>query len=594
MRLTTASARGRLVGLTLAALGAVCMPTRADEPPSIAWQGWSDDLFERAAREHRFVLLDLEAVWCHWCHVMDERTYQDPAVRAAVAESFIAVRVDEDSRPDLAERYKDYGWPATIMFAPDGTERVKLAGYYGARLFAGVLKGALETPAKSPVPLPTEAASVSRIPDAVRERFRQEFDASYDAVNGGWGRGYRFIDGPSMDLSLDLAFAGDREAAHRARTTLDRAQALIDPVWGGAYQYSDEADWHSPHFEKIMQAQAINLRTYALAWSLWREPGYRRAADAVFRYLRDFLKAPDGSFYVSQDADLGPAMDGHRYYALDEGARRQAGLPPIDRHSYARETGLAVAALAAYYDATGEREALDLARAAAEWALRERANPDGGFRHDRTDAYGPFLDDSLAMAAAMLDLYRSTGERRWLAESRRTADHILTAFADQRSGALLESGSLPPLRPVGSNIAAARFLNLLAANTGEPRYRAASERILGYLVSGQVPDRLDLLPGTLLLDRELGREPVHVTVVGAKGDPVAGRLMTMALAYPAPYKRVDWWDRSEGKLPNADVDFPDDPAVAGYACSGTRCSLPVTDADQLTVALDRLNRRAAE
>src|SRR5580692_5117674 len=80
---------------------------------AIAWQPWSDAAFAQARREHRFVLMDLEAVWCHWCHVMDETTYRDPKVIALMGARYVAVRVDQDSRPDLANRYEDYGWPAT-------------------------------------------------------------------------------------------------------------------------------------------------------------------------------------------------------------------------------------------------------------------------------------------------------------------------------------------------------------------------------------------------------------------------------------------------------------------------------------------------
>src|SRR5580700_6537061 len=114
----------RFATLVLAALAAVS--ARAD---SIAWTGWSDDLFARAQREHKFVLLDLEAVWCHWCHVMDATTYRDPRVSALIAQHYIAVRVDQDARPDLSARYEDYGWPATVIYAPDGTEIVKKQGY---------------------------------------------------------------------------------------------------------------------------------------------------------------------------------------------------------------------------------------------------------------------------------------------------------------------------------------------------------------------------------------------------------------------------------------------------------------------------------
>jgi len=79
----------------------------AAEPPTISWQGWSDNLFEQARRENKFVLLDLEAVWCHWCHVMAETTYKDPEVARLIGAKYIAVRVDQDSRPDLSNRYED-------------------------------------------------------------------------------------------------------------------------------------------------------------------------------------------------------------------------------------------------------------------------------------------------------------------------------------------------------------------------------------------------------------------------------------------------------------------------------------------------------
>ncbi len=82
-----------------------------DEP--LHWiQTWSDELFERAQKEHKFILLDLEAIWCHWCHVMEETTYKDPAVMQLLKQEYITVRVDQDTNPDLLARYGDYGWPA--------------------------------------------------------------------------------------------------------------------------------------------------------------------------------------------------------------------------------------------------------------------------------------------------------------------------------------------------------------------------------------------------------------------------------------------------------------------------------------------------
>src|SRR3954470_20479200 len=95
----------------------------------ISWKPWSREVLDRAAAEHRLVLLDVGAVWCHWCHVMDEQTYGDPAIAARLDRSFVAVRVDQDARPDVSARYEDWGWPATILFDARGTELAKLRGY---------------------------------------------------------------------------------------------------------------------------------------------------------------------------------------------------------------------------------------------------------------------------------------------------------------------------------------------------------------------------------------------------------------------------------------------------------------------------------
>src|SRR3978361_1615775 len=123
----------------VAAVAAFAAPV---EPaaPAISWHPWSDEIFAQAKRENKFVLLDLEAVWCHWCHVMAETTYRDPAVVALMGDRYLAVRVGQDSPRALANRYEDYGWPATVIYAPDGTEIVKKQGYIEPRGMVRLLK----------------------------------------------------------------------------------------------------------------------------------------------------------------------------------------------------------------------------------------------------------------------------------------------------------------------------------------------------------------------------------------------------------------------------------------------------------------------
>src|SRR6185437_657843 len=113
--------------------------------PKIQWQAWSDQVFEKARAENKIVVLDLEAVWCHWCHVMEERTYSNPAVERLMNSSVIAVKVDQDSRPDLSNQYPDYGWPATIIFNSDGTELAKRAGFIEPDEMVGLLQNLIKT-----------------------------------------------------------------------------------------------------------------------------------------------------------------------------------------------------------------------------------------------------------------------------------------------------------------------------------------------------------------------------------------------------------------------------------------------------------------
>ena len=121
---------------------------------NIDWQPWSDAVFAQAKKEGRFVLLNLGAVWCHWCHVMDEITYRDPKVIELIRSHYVAVLVDEDSRPDLSNRYEDYGWPATIVFGADRGEIVKRRGYIPPRPMASMLQAIIDDPTPGPSVVP--------------------------------------------------------------------------------------------------------------------------------------------------------------------------------------------------------------------------------------------------------------------------------------------------------------------------------------------------------------------------------------------------------------------------------------------------------
>src|SRR5579863_1763540 len=122
----------------------------AEKTGALQWHSWSNDVFARAKQEHRFALLDLEAVWCHWCHVMDTTTYVNPGVIRTLQSNYLLVKVDQDSRPDLSNRYEDYGWPATIVFSADGQEIVKRRGYLPPSEMLSMLKAIISDPSPGP------------------------------------------------------------------------------------------------------------------------------------------------------------------------------------------------------------------------------------------------------------------------------------------------------------------------------------------------------------------------------------------------------------------------------------------------------------
>ena len=585
-----------LLGCTLAFMLVASSPAFAAE--KLVWQTSTDAAFAQAKREHRFVILDLEAVWCHWCHVMEHETYANEAVRKALNANYVALKIDQDANPDIAARYGDWGWPATIVFASDGSEIVKRRGYIEPQQMVAMLKAIVDDPSPGPSVGKSEsmtASTQSSLSPDIRKKLVADYLEIYNHEHGGWGSGQRYLDAPSLELAFDRARSGDDAARDMARQTLDQNLALIDPVWGGVYQYSVSEDWKSPHFEKIMSFQADDMRLYALAFATWHDAKYRDAANSIFHYLTNRLMSPDGVFYVSQDADLNADVDGHAFYAMDDAARRKLGAPRLDTHIYSRENGWAIVALCQVHDSLGSDDALTAAKRAASWLSAHRRIEGGGFRHDEKDSAGPYLADNLAMAQAFLSLYRSSGERAWLKQAQATLGFIDARFASKDGGYV--SAPAPknahgvfavPTRIIDENIAVARTANLAFRVTGDAKYRAMTEHAMHFLATPDVVAARPFLPGLVLADHEATSEPVHIAVVGPKGDPAAQVLHTAALAYPENYLRVDWWDRSEGPLPNPDVTYPTLAKPAAFGCTGNACSLPVFSPEKIAIAIDRL------
>ncbi len=568
----------------------------ADSPSSkLNWLPWSDEVFSQAKREQRFVLLDLEAVWCHWCHVMDVTTYRDPKVLALLNRKYLTVRVDQDSRPDLSNRYEDYGWPATVVFDGAGHEIVKRQGYLAPDEMASMLQAIIDDPSPGPSVRAEREITFPANPlvaAPLRAQLEKDYVAGYDAKQGSWGFDQKYLDWDSVEYAMDLAARGDARAEGMAKQTLGAQLQLLDPVWGGVYQYSTDGVWAKPHFEKIMSMQAENLRVYAQAYGQWRDPNYLRAAQSIHQFLKAFLTSPDGAFYTSQDADLIAGQHSAEYFALDDKGRRKRGVPRVDTHIYARENGWAITALASLYGVTADQKTLDEATHAADWVTQYRKLSGGGFHHGAKDLAGPFLGDSVSMTRAYLALYGVTGDRKWLSDAGASLGYINQTFPSPRGAGFVTAvtptdHAYQPHPQRDENVAVARAANLLFHYTGDSKYRRMSDAAMRYLAAAPIATKLPVA-SVLLADYEAGRPPLHLTVVGHKDDPAARALFLAAMQYPSSYKRLEWWDTREGKLPNPDVQYPAVQRAAAYVCTERTCSAPIFNAEEVAVKVHKV------
>ena len=460
------------------------------------------------------MLLDLEAVWCHWCHVMDATTYQDPAAVALLKSKYIVVKVDQDSRPDLASRYEDYGWPATIVFDRDGREIVKRQGYIAPREMVSMLRAIVADPAPGPSVVaeqPIEFAASPVLPAEMREQLAANYRLRYDSKNGSWGFQQKFLDWDGVEYAMLLAHQGDAAAEKMALQTLTAQLNLIDPVWGGVYQYSTDGDWKHPHFEKIMQFQAENLRIYAMAWQQWRKPEYLQAALAIRSFLRTFLTSPDGAFYTSQNADL---IDGQhscgvfqieRYGAAASGcaARGPARLRARERMGdYSARRVVSGYGRRHLHGRRGARRALGDRTSLARW--RRIPARRAGLRR-------PLSRRHACHDPRLLEPLRRHPRPRWFDRARHSLEFIASNFRNTASAGYVTAraatdAAYRPHPERDENVALARAANAAWRASGDSKFRKIAEEAMRYVVTPQVARAYTAAP-TLLADAELTAAP---------------------------------------------------------------------------------------
>jgi uncharacterized protein len=325
----------------------------------IDWYEWGDAAFSRAKSDDKPILLDIGAVWCHWCHVIDRESYENVEIAKIINEHFIPVKVDRDERPDVDSRYQSAisaisgqgGWPLTGFLLPDG--KPFFGGTYfppddqmGRPGFRRVLLAVADSYRNKRAELERAAYSLAGAV-AQAEIFngaRADFDPGvvetqigsitqqFDIKNGGFGRSPKFPHSSAIDLVLEryqqavgrsaAAPEKDKHLLAIAETTLEKMArgGVYDQLAGGFHRYSVDERWLVPHFEKMSYDNSELLRNYLHAYQVTRNDFLRETAEGIIRWVNAVLSDQEhGGFYASQDADYSLDDDGDYFtWTLDE------------------------------------------------------------------------------------------------------------------------------------------------------------------------------------------------------------------------------------------------------------------------------------
>jgi uncharacterized protein YyaL (SSP411 family) len=678
----------------------------------VDWHEWGEEAFAHARAEGKPILLDIGAVWCHWCHVIDRESYENPEIAGMINKFYVPVKVDRDERPDVDSRYQSAisaisgqgGWPLTAFLTPDG--KPFFGGTYfppedamGRPGFKRILMGIADA-------FKTRRAEVDSSAKALEEAVakaevfhtaRGEFDAGvvdsvvesalhlFDEAHGGFGGAPKFPHSSATDLLLErYQSSRDPRLLHVVERTLTGMAegGVYDQLAGGFHRYSVDERWCVPHFEKMTYDNSELLKNFLHGYQVTRKPLCRETAEGIIEWVGEALSDRErGGFYGSQDADqtldddgdyftwtlaevravlspqesraiemrydVGPRGEMHHnpeknvlWVAADvqeiaqvlkttpedvplllaraKGKLLAARLqrhptPAIDTTIYVAWNAMFVSAYLEAARVLRREDCRKFALQTLERLLAEAWDEAKGFRHR---VGGPrlegSLDDQIFAAAALLDAYETTLDRRYFDIAERAVRLAVERYGDPDGGGFFDRakdaapmGGLDvrrkPLQDSptpGANSVAVIVLDRLYSFTGEKLYREWAEKTLEAFV-GLVP-QYGLYAATYGLAALLhARHPLQVVVLGAAGDPQAATLEktaneiyrfgkavlrvtpeTLATASLAPALRET--------LPHLDAA-----KAQALVCVETTCHPPVADPAKLEALLGAVAASAA-
>lgn len=493
----------------------------------VNWLEWCNESFEKAKREDKPVLLDLTAVWCHWCHVMDSTSYSDEDCANIINENFVPIKVYIDKRPDIRERYNMGGFPSTVFLNPDGyiiagetyvpPERLKL--------MLETVKSAYKSRKEDIKQRISEAAekterekeiSKSKINENIIKEILLSVEDNFDCFYGGFGTQPKF---PSPEV-LDLLFIQYQKTKSKkyldmALKTLDGMyDGLFDKIDFGFFRYSVTQDWKTPHYEKMIDTNAGLLRNYAVAYSITKEEKYKKVVAETIEYINKFLSdQKNGGFYGSQDAD-------EEFYLSKPEERRKKQYPYVDKTIYVDWNSMMVSSYIKAGAALNDKKITEFAIKTVDFILEKCYNKNDGLSHyfDEKASVNGLLVDNVYFLNCLLDAYFITQNQKYLEKIKEIKETILNDFYDEKNGGFFDR--IPKEEDLGTlkhrdkqflenSFSAIVFLRLYFL-TKEGRYKQSAENTLLYFADNYLNfgyfAAMYAIAADMLLNKEIANE----------------------------------------------------------------------------------------
>ncbi len=435
----------------------------------VDWYPWGDEAFGQARSADRPILLSIGYSACHWCHVMEQESFENPAIAELMNRNYVSIKVDREERPDLDEIYMTAvqlltgsgGWPMTVFLLPD------LRPFYGGTYFPPndghgrpgfprILESLAEAYRSQRNVVEENAARISSslnpagdlvggrsdLDDGIIDAAFQSYATAFDGTYGGFGSAPKFPS--SMVLSLLLRHhrsSGDASALEMVDLTLNRMArgGVYDQLGGGFHRYSVDERWHVPHFEKMLYDNALLSAVYGEAYQATGNQFYLQVVEEVLDYVLREMTQPAGGFYSTQDADS-EGVEGK--FFVWTSAEVQEVLAEPDASIFMRcfditldgnfEDGNSILHVpnefenVARFFQLDETDLLEITRRSRS-ALFER-------RHLRP---APFLDRKVItswnglMITSMAKAYQISGREEFLEAARRAAEFILEHMVEE-------------------------------------------------------------------------------------------------------------------------------------------------------------------